>query len=122
MISLSPPPAACAGALSALSLFLSLSRRFLFVVVESIREERFRIASPSGAVMMDGESSLCIKYVHAQQTPLYYSLLLLPRAWQWDQQDPDGVQIGMLGVWGMIRRFLLTFILNFSTCFTNGFR
>lgn len=97
---ITPPPHfyACAGALSALSLFLSLSLRFLFVVVESIREERFRIASPSGAVMMDGESSLCIKYVHPQHTPLYYSLFLLPRAWQWDQQNPDGVQIGMLGV------------------------
>ena len=81
-----------------LALVLSLSLRFLYVVVESIGEERFRIASPSGAVMMDSEPSFWIKYVQAQHTPLCYSPLLLTRAWQWDQQNPDGVQIGMLDV------------------------
>lgn len=71
----------------ALSLFL----RFLYVVVENSGEEKFRIASSSGTVMMDGEPSLCLKYMHAQRTPLYYSPLLLRCAQQWDQQNPDGV-------------------------------
>lgn len=67
---------------------LSPSPRFL---AESIREEKFRIASPSGAVMIDGEPSLCIKCVHAQHTPLCYAPLLLPHARLWDQQYPGGV-------------------------------
>lgn len=58
-----------AGALS--TRVLSLSLRFLCVVVESIVEERFRTASPSGTVMMDGKLSLSIKYRHTQHTPLY---------------------------------------------------
>lgn len=58
-----------AGALS--TRVLSLSLRFLCVVVESIVEERFRTASLSGTVMMDGKLSLFIKYRHTQHTPLY---------------------------------------------------
>jgi len=50
--------------------FLSLSLIFLHIEVGSIREERFRLASPSGVVMIDGEPFLCVKYIH--------SLLLLP--------------------------------------------
>jgi len=56
-----------------LALLISLCWRFLCVVVERITEERFRIACPSGVVMVDRAPYLCTKYMHAQHSPVCYA-------------------------------------------------
>lgn len=84
----------CAGALS--TCVLSLSLRFLCVVVESIVEERFRTASPSGTVMMDGKLSL-----YKIQAYTAYSSLLVPvvaaSCLVMGPAEPRDGQRGMLG-------------------------